>query len=62
MLTGAPAQPSIKKKKIIKLSTNQKKRKLKLKLKGEAHSDRASRKGERDALKLDRKLVAKAMW
>ncbi len=52
----------MKKKKIVKLTHKQKLRKKKLREMGEALVDRRSKKAERDANRLDKKLAAKAMW
>lgn len=61
--TYAPPAPGVgKKKRIRKLTHKQKLRKEKNIMRGEALLDRQSKKQERDARKLEKKLAAKALW
>lgn len=59
---AAASSATIKKKRVIKLTRKQKIRKSKLAERGEALADRRSKKQERDARKMDRKLAAKGLW
>ena len=52
----------MKKKRVIKLSRKQKRRKDQRLARGEALVDQRSKKQEKDARRLDYKLAAKAMW
>ena len=53
---------NVKKKRVIKLSRKQKRRKDQRLARGEALVDQRSKKQEKDARRLDYKLAAKAMW
>ena len=53
---------AIKKKKMVKLTRKQKLRKSKHQERGEALLDRQSRKQERDARRLEKRLAAKSLW
>ena len=55
-------KPSNKRKSIAKLSSKQKARKKEKQRRGEAKNDQYSTKTVRDAKKLQRVLVAKALW
>lgn len=62
LFPGEPQQSGPKKKRVIKLTHKQLKRKKMKKERGEALMDRRSKKTERDAARLDKKLAAKALW
>ena len=61
-LSGPSQSGGLKKKRVIKLTTKQLKRKKLKRERGEALMDRRSKKVERDSARLDKKLAAKAMW
>ena len=57
-----PAQPNAgKKKRVIKLTHKQLKRKKLHRERGEARADKRVKKTERDTMRLDKKLAAKAL-
>ena len=62
VLSGPSQSAGMKKKRIIKLTTKQLKRKKLKRERGETLLDRRSKKVERDSARLDKKLAAKALW
>ena len=52
----------VKKKKVVKLTRKQLKRKAAKRERGEGRADKRSMKGERAAIKLSRKQSAKELW
>ena len=62
MLSGPSQSAGLKKKRVIKLTTKQLKRKKLKRERGETLMDRRSKKAERDSSRLDKKLAAKALW
>ena len=62
VLLGPSQSAGLKKKRVIKLTTKQLKRKKLKRERGEALMDQRSKKVERDSARLDKKLAAKAMW
>jgi hypothetical protein len=59
---GPPQSSGVKKKRLVKLTRKQKLRKSKKLERGEALVDQRSKKIEKDARRLDKRLAAKAMW
>ena len=57
-----PATGGTKKKRVIKLSSKQLKRKQQKRERGEKIADRQGRKAERDARRIEKKVAAKELW
>ena len=60
--TGPPQPSATKKKRVVKLTHKQLKRQKMHREKGEARADKRDKKTQRDAMRLDKKLAAKALW